>query len=456
MPGVLAVDVGTSAIKAVVWDAASGRPIAARSVENDADVAGLPRECHEQDPLRILALCRETMRGAVTDPAVDAAAIAAIAISGQMHGVLLVDRHLAPVTHLITWRDRRTAEGELPTGGAKRTGCGIHPGYGGATLGWLAGRGRLSDGVTALSMAGFVAAALTGTAAMEPTHAASWGIMNLRAGTWDSERIAALGLPIGVLPAIRPSSSPLAALLPRYAGELGLSAGIPVCSPIGDAQAAVLAAAGSADDAAVLNLGTGGQISVMSREFAIAEGLETRPMPHGGYVLVGASLCGGWSYAYLERFFRAVAREFTGHDPDDAEVYRRMNALAAEAGPGAGGLTVDPRFSGARGRADLQGAIQGINTANLTPGNLARGFLEGIVGELFDMAARIGPGSFSRVLLAGQLARRNPTVPEIVRSQFGVPCTLGPADEDSACGAAFAVAQALALASADRPAEHRP
>lgn len=60
--------------------------------------------------------------------------------------------------------------------------------------------------------------------------------------------------------------------------------------PIGDNQASIMGVAGLARDVAVVNLGTGGQISIPQPEPVWVDGFETRPMPLGGYVLVGASL----------------------------------------------------------------------------------------------------------------------------------------------------------------------
>ena len=53
----------------------------------------------------------------------------------------------------------------------------------------------------------------------------------------------------------------------------------------------------------LVNVGTGSQFSVFTPHYLQADGLETRPMPGGGYLLAGASLCGGRAYALLEQFF---------------------------------------------------------------------------------------------------------------------------------------------------------
>jgi hypothetical protein len=71
------------------------------------------------------------------------------------------------------------------------------------------------------------------------------------------------------------------------------------------------------------------------------------------------------------------------------------------------------------------------------------------------MAAKIGSGGIRRLLLTGNLARRNPAVLDIARARFGVPCSLSPTDEEAACGAAFAAAQELGLASTAKPAARK-
>ena len=85
-----------------------------------------------------------------------------------------------------------------------------------------------------------------------------------------------------------------------------------VFSPLGDNQAAVIGAGGDRADTAVLNLGTGGQISIFQNDWQTLDGFETRPMPGEAFLLVGASLCGGWVYAYLKDFYKDVIKRITG------------------------------------------------------------------------------------------------------------------------------------------------
>ncbi|MBN2307779.1 MAG: hypothetical protein JXR94_02340 [Candidatus Hydrogenedentes bacterium] len=446
MATVLGLDIGTTKLCALALSVETGEALAVRSAPNDADISPLPHDRHEQDPVRIRDRCFELVRAVAADGAVVEGDVGGIGLSGQMHGVLLVGgERPAPCTDFITWRDQRGhGDGDEAV---ERCGCRLHPGYGGATLGWMVENGCLPAGARALSAADYVAGCLSGCYSSEPTHGASWGLLDVRAGQWDRERVEALGIPEEALPELRPSCRPLGALLPDMAKALGLPGEVQVCAPVGDNQASVIGAAGFADDTAVLNLGTGGQISVFKGAYAFREGLETRPMPLGGYLLVGASLCGGWAYAYLRRFIQDTVRAFGGAAPGDEAVYARMNELALETAPGAAGLMADTRFSGQRGRPEIRGALEGIDRENLTPGNLVRAFAEGMVRELRDMASAAGLDGVGRILATGNAVRKNPAVPGIVEQLFGVPCEVGHAEEEAALGAARAAAAGLGLSA---------
>jgi sugar (pentulose or hexulose) kinase len=374
-----------------------------------------------------------------------------LGISGQMHGVLLVDRGLQPAGNLITWRDQRVLDPGQPgslvealaaigTSATRRTGCRLHAGYGGVTLYHLMRNGGIPKDCTAVTIADYLAASLCGVVATEPTDAASWGLLNLRFGRWDEEIVGRLGLPGKVLPEVRPTARPLGPLCPDRARSLGLPEDAVVCAPMGDNQASIVGVAGLGSDAAVVNLGTGGQVSIPQPEAVWVEDFETRPMPFGGHVLVGASLCGGWSYAYLRHFFQEVVRQFAGVDVCDQEVYRRMNRLAAEADAGAGGLSVDTRFSGTREDPGLRGAVCSIGTQNLTAGNLARAFAQGMVRELADLFHRAAHPGVKRVIAGGNGVRENPLVVEAIESLFGRKCRTSIHPEEAVLGAAYAAA----------------
>jgi sedoheptulokinase len=457
---VLSLDIGTSNLCALALSCDSLQPVAICSQVNDTEIANLPAGYHEQDPLCIRDLCLELIQKLLSEKNIHENEVVGIGITGQMHGVLLVNSDLQPQTNLITWRDQRTLAGDKPgsineTGRAldtsvhERTGCRLHAGYGGATLHWLSKNNKLPEGTIALTIADYLAGCLTGVCATEGTHAASWGIFNLQKGQWDSKAIDKLGIPKKVLPTVNSTAKPLGTIQPAIAKQLGLGPGVQVCSPLGDNQASIIGAAGFTGDAAVLNLGTGGQISIPQNEYKFVQTFETRPMPFGGFILVGASLCGGWSYACLQKFIQATVREFAAEELSDEEIYKRMNVIAAETSKGASGISVDTRFSGTRLEPNRRGSISGIGVENFTVANLTRGFVEGMVAELADMASAASIKDFTRIIASGNAVRSNPVVSEVIESIFDLPCYISTNREEAALGAAYAAAIGLGLVSED-------
>lgn len=468
---ILSIDLGTSKLCAAVVDMATGRPVAIHSCANDTDIPDLPGDLHEQDPVRTRDLIFELIRQVLADDAVAGMPIDAIGISGQMHGVLLVDRDLRPLTNLITWRDRRTArEGAggideslalLGPEVEQRTGCRLAVGYGAATVRWLDRNDQLPVGCTALTIAGYIAASLTGVPSIDETHAASWGVLDVSRGEWDEDCISRLGLRPGILPPIKPAGTPLGEVTPAVRESLGIAGPAVVCSPVGDCQASVIGCAGFSPDTIVINIGTGAQVSVPHKKGdrhlfqaqnkrCLSPFLDLWPMPFGGYLQLGAALCGGWAYAYLRRFFGDAVRGLSGVELDDDSVYERMNALAASAEPGAGGLIADTRFSGTRQDKSITGSISGITTTNLTPANLSLAILEGIVRDLHSMYLTSSSPHATRLIASGNAVRRNPVLRSAIARIFGLECLTSTVPEEATRGAAYAAAVGAELASREQ------
>jgi xylulokinase len=140
--------------------------------------------------------------------------------------------------------------------------------------------------------------------------------------------------------------------------------------------------------------------------------------------------------------------ELLGVDMDE---FGRL-ALAAE--PGAGGLTLLPYLDGERtpNLPDARGSMHGLTRSNLTPQNLARAAVEGMLGGLADavdalVAVGVEP---RRVLLVGGAAA-NPAVGAVAATMFPVPVVIPPAGEYVADGAARQAAWVLSGA-AEAPA----
>jgi sedoheptulokinase len=460
---IIGLDLGTTSLAAVLLDAERGQVLHLAQRSNDANLPSTEPTRAEQDPRRLRHLALDVL----AQVASAGSPVDGLALTGQKHGLLCVDARGRPLTPLITWQDRRLAE-PLPGGGTsldrlrerladldwRPNGCRLQPGYGGATLFWWRYFGRLPAGTHRVcSLAHWLAGQLTGQAPVtDPTFAASWGLYDLVRGGWNAAFVERLDLPGKLLPPVRPAGEPLAGLRPEIGARLGLPGGLPVYNPVGDTQAAYLGAlaghpAAEPGAALFLNLGTGGQVCWAVPAFELPdEAVEIRPLPPGRlagvgperFLRVGASLCGGAAYAWLNHTVRAWLAEF-GLDVDEAAVYERLNALAAGVDD-LGDLRVRPTFLGRRGDPALRGgAIEGLSLPALDLGALARATLVGIVDELRDLyRAHGGPAlGHTHILATGGGVRHNPLLSGIIAGRFGLPVQVPACRETAALGAAL-------------------
>ena len=103
-------------------------------------------------------------------------------------------------------------------------------------------------------------------------------------------------------------------------------------------------------------------------------------------------------------------------------------------------------FSGTREEPEKRGSIENISTENFTPGNLIRGFLEGMTEELYERyriienATGISP---KYILASGNGVRRNPYLQKLISRKFGKEFILAQGQEEAARGAARAAAALL-------------
>ena len=466
MPHYLGVDVGTTKIAALVLDSDSGRRVASHEVSNDAEVTSesdRSRGRHECDAERMAQLTFQCIRGTLaSSPGLD---VRCVGVTGQMHGMVLV-REQRPVSPLISWQDQRCQE-VIPgmgvsyvsrmldlggVGGFARTGCPPATGYLGSTLFWLASNkdARVTEGhppgIKACFMADYVVARLTGEDPVtDPTNAGGSGVFDVVARNWNVMLIRRLGLDLDLFPPIR-TGGPIAGRVTAEVAEAsGLPPGTPVRVSCGDNQASFAGSVADPADSVFLNIGTGAQISAWVPRYIGAEAIDTRAYFGKGHLLVGAPLCGGFSYALLRDFFLQTGTSIFGASAD-AEIYGRMTELAAKVSPGAEGLVCDPLFTGTRLDPNRRARFEGLGPGNFTPAHFARAILEGVVQQLLNYYREMQVSGLQRrrVLVgSGNGIRRNPLLAQMVSMMFGMPLRIPVSTEDAAFGAAMLAAVAV-------------
>ena len=216
---------------------------------------------------------------------------------------------------------------------------------------------------------------------------------------------------------------------PAYVGKT-----IPVAVAFGDNQASFLGSVNQ-DCKVLLNVGTGGQVSVYSEELIKADGIECRPYLKGSYLMAGSSLCGGYSYNLVKRFFEEIYALAGVGCPKD--IYSIMNRIAGEAAEKEKTLTVDTRFNGSRENPALTGSITGLTVDTFHPGDLAYGVLRGLCEELYQfynvLPENLKDGS--HFVGSGNGIRKNPLLQKIASNRFRMKLRIPKYAEEAAYGA---------------------
>ena len=459
MQVILSVDVGTTSICVLALDANSRQVITSLSMSNESSINDLPKGYHEQDPNIIWVTVQELISQAfarMVEHQHNVKAIETMVVTGQMHGVLLIDNKLQPRTNLITWRDQRAANTpRIEDVGrdiniSAQTGCILNSGYGGSILHWLKiNRPELFESdLRALSIVDFVVAQLTGQVVTDVTMAASWGLLDIRQSVWKKNLLSELQLPVAVLPEIKPSATPFSPLLPQYQRLWSLKKDVHVCTGLGDNQASVLAMGVLKPGTCVINIGTGAQISIIQEDLSYNQGLETRPIVGNYYMHVGSSLYGGWAFAYLGEFFQAVLQQFSNLDISLEQVMDHMNEIGNSASDDAAGLMSVMDFMENRTHKNIKGAYQGIDTSNLTPANFCRATVNAIIDDLYQFYKSANL-PISALYVAGNAIKHNTLLYDTIARKWHMSPSVSEYREEAAAGAAYLAAVNMGLLKPD-------
>ncbi len=364
---VLGLDLGTSRVKAVAA-APDGTVLRAGSA---AYRVRSPRPgWAETDPGDWWRATRSAVRRALGGPA--PAEVGAIAIAGQMHGLVLCTERAVALRPAIVWLDTRASAEvadylTLPQALRDRLGNAPAPGMAGPLLLWLSRHepDAYRQARWMLQPKDWLRLRLTGRPGTDPTDASGTLLFRLAAGHWAAEVAVALGLRTDLLPPILGPAHVAGALLPGAAHELGLRPGLPVATGAADTAASLLAA-GLPDGWALLTLGTGGQWIVPAAASARIDPSGAtnlfRAVGGGAYRLAGAQNVGAaldWVRRTLgaswDELYATAARPWR----DDGPVF--LPYLAGERGNPAARGGAWARLALAHRRDDLlRSALEGV------------------------------------------------------------------------------------------------
>jgi xylulokinase len=258
----LGIDVGTSAVKVVL--------IGAGEVLAQAD---MPLEIirpkpgwSEQHPDQWIAGTRAALAKLRRDHAPLLGRVAAIGLSGQMHGSVLLGCDQRPLMTAILWNDFRASaeaasiQSDWPDL-ATLAGVMCVAGFVAPKLLWLRRHEPeiIAKVRTLILPKDYVRLWLTGETATDVVDASGSWFLDQRSRQWSSNVLSCLGIDAAILPPVLESPVVSGVLRGPIASELGLPPGIPVVAGAGDAGAGGLGLGMISEGEAFISLGTSAQ-----------------------------------------------------------------------------------------------------------------------------------------------------------------------------------------------------
>ncbi len=447
-PLVLALDVGTSSARALVFDRC-GRAAPGAEARQTYEVHTLPGGGAELDAGELFDCVARLLDAVAHIPA------QAVALCTFWHSMVGVDREGKASTPLYTWADTRaSAAAEQLTRRLDasrvhaRTGCVLHPSYLPARLEWL-GNSKVHRWV---SPGEYIHLRLFGRATCSISMASGTGLFHQNEKRWDEEMLQALGLDPEQLSPI--SDAPLAGLRGEFARRWPGLAKLPWFPAYGDGACSNIGSGCTSPERIALMVGTSGALRVVWEKERVTPvpGLWCYRVDARRFVVGGALSTGGELYAWCRQTLAL---------PPPEEVERQLAPMP----PDGHGLTVLPFLSGERSpgwAGNARMAIRGLNR-HTQPVDILRAGLEAVayrfalVRELLRGLAAQGLPPAQEIVATGRALLASPTWTQMMADVLGEPVVASAEPEASARGAALLALEALgALRSLDEAPAARP
>ncbi len=406
-PVVVAYDIGTSGVKAVVVDG-TGRLLGGRY---RTYALRTPRPGWAEQDIHALmaelgrASC-EVLEATGTNPD----DVAAVGLTAQMFNVVPLDGRGQPVGPMLSWLDQRAlrqAEGlrrSQPDGGYGTwdtvvTAKDVIP-----RIAWL-----LDEQPDLAERAAWfvdckeaVFAQLTGEVAIDPAGASAFRLVG-EDGQWDADRCRAAGIDVSRLPPILPAERVGGELTRLGAALTGLREGTPVVVGAGDVPASQLGSGAVAPGDIHLSLGTAVYFGITLDTHRADPGKRLGPLRHvvrGQELLWLEVATGGAALSWIERQLRGLAAATEGGPRDHAAI----EAAVKDAADGMDDLLFVPWLTGERVPVFDDGARAAFVGLGLHhgPQHLLRAVMEGVACQIawafeYGLCYGVEPGAIRAV-----------------------------------------------------------
>jgi gluconokinase len=439
-PFILALDIGTSSVRAAIYDAA-GDAVPATFVKNERFLNATDDGGAEIDALEAFAQVVQAIDDVLKKAENLDGKIEYVATCAFWHSLVGIDAEGAPTTKVFGWADTRSAQfikalranfDEYET--HNRTGARFHSSYWTAKLFWLRKDFPKVFAKTErwLSLSDFVALKLFDQSQTSVSMASGTGIFDIRENIWDAELLEFLKIKQTNLPEIVAEDSKTFRLNKTYAERWKRLKNAKWFPAIGDGAANNIGASCVRKSKAALMIGTSGAMRVAYRgapPAKIPEGLWCYRIDRKRIVIGGAISDGGGLFRWLKDTYK-----IEDIDAVETEIARRE--------PDAHDLTFLPFLAGERGTGyneNAKGAILGLKTATSAV-DIVQAALESVAyrfAEIFDQLN--DAANIREIVASGGALRESAVWTQIIADVLGKNMSLPDTREASSRGAVLLV-----------------
>ncbi len=434
----LGMDIGTGGTRAVLVDEQG--TIVSSAAEEHAPFRTPHPGWAEQDPEDWFRAAVTAIRAAIATATEPRQPIAAVGLTGQMHGAVLLDKDGAVLRPSLIWCDTRTqpqCDWLHETIGYDRlielTCNPALPNFTLTKLLWVKEHEPEIFARTAhiLCPKDYVRFRLTGAYAIDVQEASGTLLLDVTNRRWSSEVAAASGIPLSWLPEVFESPEVCANISAEAATLTGLPAGAPVVAGAGDQGAGAVGMGILQPGSVSATIGTSGVVFAATASPIKDPHGRLHTFCHavpGRWHVMGVTQSAGLSFRWLKETF------FAGAD------YDALTLAAASVPPGSDGLEWAPYLLGERTPhldPAVRAAFARISSIHTGP-HFVRAVLEGVAYSLqdtFTLFAELGI-PVSGIRLGGGGAR-GPLWREIQAAVYGHAVEILTAEEGGAFGSAL-------------------
>ena len=443
----LGIDIGTSGTKTVLFDE-NGTPLASSTVEYP--LYQPQNGWAEQDPDDWYRASVQTIRTVIETSGVSPESIKGIGLSGQMHGLVMLDASGAVLRKSILWCDGRTTEecAEITeTIGAERlielTANPALPGFTAGKILWVRKHEPelYAQCAHILLPKDYIRYKLTGVFATEVSDASGMNLLDVKNRCWSGEVLEKLSIDPSWLPKVYESPEVTGYVTEEIASLTGLCAGTPVVGGAGDNAAAAVGTGVVEDGKAFTTIGTSGVVFAHTSNMVI----DPKGRVHtfccavpGCWHVMGVTQGAGLSLSWFRNNFCTAEMETAkqmGVDP-----YYLMDKEAANVPIGANKLLFLPYLMGERTPhldANCRGVFFGLSAIH-TKRDMIRAVMEGVSYSLRDcMEVLKEMGVVSNEMLACGGGGTSPLWRQMLADLYGCPVKTVASKEGPALGVAI-------------------